>query len=144
MKNPRPLLALSIAGVSLVALTGCSINALVWGPDGARVVDTTEQLIAAADVGGQDAFACRDSAAVFGDAGVWEGLSAGEPEQSDPETSVDAPGVDATWRINLEGLSASALSGEEVPTDVFYRETETGVCVADVIWQTIEVHWAPR
>ncbi|WP_147436666.1 hypothetical protein [Microbacterium telephonicum] len=103
------------------------------------MIDTTEQLIAAADASCQDALACEDTAAVFGDAGVWEGLSAGEPEQSDPETVIDAPGVDATWRINLEGLSASALSGEEVPTDVLYRETEAGLCVADVIWQTIEV-----
>lgn len=105
----------------------------------ARVIDTTEQLIAGASSGEQEALTCENSAAVFGGAGVWDGLSAGEPEQFDPETSVDRPSLDATWRINLEGEGLSGTSGEEVPTDVFYRETETGLCVADVIWQTVDV-----
>lgn len=123
----------------LIALTGCSINGVIWGPDGARVIDTTEQLIDGASSGDQDSLACEDSAAVFGEAGVWDGLSAGEPEQFDPETSVDRPALDASWRINLEGAGTSGTAGEEVPTGVFYRETETGLCVADVIWQTVDV-----
>ncbi|MDN6426790.1 MULTISPECIES: hypothetical protein [Acidipropionibacterium] len=45
----------------------------------------------------------------------------------------------ATWRINLEGAGIARTSGEKVPTDVFYRETTTGMCVADVIWQTVDV-----
>lgn len=111
---------------------------MLWGPDGARVIDTTEQLISGAASGGQESLACEDSVAVFDDAGVWDGLSAGEPEQFDPETSVDRPALDATWRINLEGAFLGGTSGKEVPTDVFYRETETGLCVADVMWQTVD------
>ena len=84
VKAPRRLLASTIAGVSLVALTGCSIDGVLWGPDGARVIGTTEQVIAGASSGDQDSFACEGSAAVFGEAHVWDGLSAGEPEQFDP------------------------------------------------------------
>ncbi|MEQ6898834.1 hypothetical protein [Microbacterium sp. KR10-403] len=139
MKVPRRVLALTVVGVALVAVTGCSIDGVLWSPDGARVIDTTEKLIAGASSGGQDSLSCEGSAAVFGEADVWDGLSAGEPEQFDPETSVDRPALDATWRINLEGAGLSGTSGEEVPTDVFYRETETGLCVADVIWQSVDV-----
>lgn len=139
VKAPRRLLALTIAGVSVVALAGCSIDGVLWGPDGARVIDTTEQLISEASSGDQESLACEDSVAVFGESGLWDGLSAGEPEQFDPETSVDRPALDATWRINLEGAGLGETSGEEVPTDVFYRETKTGLCVADIIWQTVAV-----
>lgn len=111
----------------------------MWGRDGARVIDATEQLIAAASSGGQHAHACGDSAADFGDADLWDGLGAGEPEQVDPATTLDAAGLDATWRINLEGAGIGETSGREVPTDVFYRETESGLCVVDVIWHTADV-----
>lgn len=129
--------ALAIVGVAVLGLAGCSINGALWGPDGARVIDTTSQLIAGASSGDQESLACEDSAAVFGEARVWDGLSAGEPERFDAETSVDRPELDATWRINLEGAGVNGTAGEEVPTDVFYRETETGLCVADVIWQPV-------
>lgn len=112
---------------------------MLWGREGARVIDTTEQLVAAASSGEQDAFACEDLAADFGDASLWDGLGAGEPEQFSPETSVDRPGLDATWRINLEGSGIGETSATDVPTDVFYRETEIGLCVADVMWQTVDV-----
>jgi hypothetical protein len=139
VKVSRRLIALALAGGSLVALSGCSIDGVLWGPEGARVIDTTEQLIAAASSGGQDSLACDDLAADFGDAGLWDGLGAGEPEQFDPATSADLPGLDATWRINLEGTGIGETSGKEVPTDVFYRETQAGLCVADAIWQTVDV-----
>lgn len=112
---------------------------MLWGPDGSRVIDTTNQLIAAASSGEQDSFACEDLVADFGEAGLWDGLGAGEPEQFYPATSVDRPGLDATWRINLEGAGMGETSSTDVPTDVFYRETETGLCVADVMWQTVDV-----
>lgn len=75
----------------------------------------------------------------FSDASDWTGLSAGEPEHFDPATSVDRPSLDATWRINLEGVGNGNPSGEDVPTDVFYRESDDGLCVADVIWQPREL-----
>lgn len=138
MKAPRLLLALALAGGSLVALSGCSLDGLLWGPDGARVIDTTDRLIAAASSGEQDSLACEQIGVDFGDAEMWDGLSPGEPEQFDPTDSVDRPELDATWRINLEGTSLGETPEAETPTDVFYRETEDGLCVADVIWQTVE------
>jgi hypothetical protein len=132
------MLAAALAGGSLVLLAGCSVDGMLWGPEGARVIDVTEQLIDAAPSDAQDSFACDDLAVKFGDEGVWDGLSAGEPEQFDRATSVDRPSLDATWRINLEGAGMDGASGGSVPTDVFYREEESGLCVADVIWQTVD------
>lgn len=112
---------------------------MLWGLHGAQVISTTETLIAGASSGSQNSLACEDSSAVFGDAAAWRGLRAGEPEQVEPTTSGDRPMPNATWRINLEGAGIARTSGEKVPTDVFYRETTTGMCVADVIWQTVDV-----
>ncbi|MDF2509212.1 MAG: hypothetical protein K0Q52_3071 [Microbacterium sp.] len=110
------MLAAALAGGSLVLLAGCSVDGMLWGPEGARVIDVTEQLIDAAPSDAQDSFACDD----------------------DRATSVDRPSLDATWRINLEGAGMDGASGGSVPTDVFYREEESGLCVADVIWQTVD------
>lgn len=139
MNGPRRLLALVLACGAVAALSGCSLDGVLWGPEGAGVISTTEKLIAAAPSGEQGSLTCEDAAADFGDAEVWEGLSAGEPEQFDAADSVDRPGLDATWRINLEGAGIAATSVEGVPTDVFYRETDSGWCVADVVWQTVDV-----
>lgn len=139
MKVAQRLLAVVLAGGSLVTLAGCSVDEMLWGAEGANVIETTEQLIAAATSRAQDSLACPDSAANFGDAGLWNGLDAGEPEPFDPTTSRDRPGLDATRRINLEGAGIGVDSGREVPTDVFYRTTETGLCVADIIWQEVVV-----
>ncbi|MCR2827266.1 hypothetical protein NQ160_17285 [Microbacterium sp. zg.Y909] len=123
------------AGTSALALSACSIDALVWGREGARVIATTDQLVAAASVGEPFDFACDDFVGDFGDAAVWNGLSAGEPEPFDGADSVDSPGLDAAWRINLEGHTGDPGSDEAVPTDVFFREAEQALCVADVMWQ---------
>ena len=52
MKRPRRLIAASsaavLATVLSTGLTGCSANMLIWGPEGTRVIETTEQLIDAA------------------------------------------------------------------------------------------------
>lgn len=74
----------------------------------------------------------------FGDPDAWDGLGAGEPEHFDDESSTDRPGLDAAWRINLEGSGDGADTGDVVPTDVFYRENGDDLCVIDIIWQTIE------
>ena len=131
--------AVIVAGASLVVLSGCSLDTALWGADGARVIDTTEQLIDAASSGAQDTLACEGSAADFGDSQAWEELSAGEPEEFNAATSVDRPSLDAAWRINLEGTATRRVSGEVSPTDVFYREVNDGLCVADIIWQTIDL-----
>lgn len=113
------------------------MDLVLWGPDGAGVIAATEELIDAAASDEQQAFVCEGSAADFGDAPAWDGLSAGEPEAFDAETSVDRPALDASWRINLEGTPTGYASGEASPTDVFYRETDDGLCVADIIWQVV-------
>lgn len=77
------------AGASLAMLSGCWIDAALWGADGARVIDTTKQLIAAESTADQDALACEDFSAGFGDAEAWNGLSAGEPEKYNADTSFD-------------------------------------------------------
>lgn len=131
--------AVVAVGASIAMLSGCSMDAALWGPDGARVIGTTEQLIEAASSRDQGTFACEDYAADFGDAQAWDELSAGEPEQFNADTSVDRPSLDASWRINLEGTATGRETGDVSPTDVFYRDSADGLCVADVIWQTIDL-----
>lgn len=137
MDTPSRVLAAVVAGASLTLLSGCSMNTVLWGPDAAGVIKVTEELIDAASTGEQQAVACENSATDFGNSQAWEGLSSGEPEQFNAETSVDRPLLDAVWRINLEGATVGRTSGEVSATDVFYRETDEGLCVADIIWQTV-------
>ncbi|RLQ83293.1 hypothetical protein D9C83_02250 [Salinibacterium amurskyense] len=131
MRTRTRIAGVLAAGASLAILSGCWIDTAVWGADGARVIDTTRQLIAAAPAGDQDAFACEDFTADFGDPQAWNGLNAGEPEQFDADTSVDRPSLDASWSINLEGWSET---NDVSPSFVFYRERADGLCVADVMW----------
>lgn len=128
-----------VAVASLIGLSGCSMDTALWGADPARVIDTTEQLIDAASPGARDTLACEGSDPDFGDSQAWTKLSAGEPEEFDAETSVDRPSLDAAWRINLEGTADGRVSGDVAPTDVFYREVNDRLCVADIIWQTIDL-----
>ena len=126
-----PIGGVIVAVVALAILSGRWIDTAIWGADGARVIDTTRQLIHAASSGDQDALACDDFAADFGDAQAWNGLRAGEPEKFDADTSFDRPSLDASWSINLEGWSETS---DVSPSFVFYRERADGLCVADVRW----------
>ncbi|MBH0022985.1 hypothetical protein I6E73_02360 [Salinibacterium sp. SWN248] len=120
-----------IAVIAVAILSGRWVDTAVWGADGARVIDTTKQLIRAASSGDQDALACEDFAADFGDPQAWNGLRAGEPEQFSADISIDRPSLDASWSINLEGWSETS---DVSPSFVFYRKAENGLCVADVRW----------
>lgn len=133
MKTRRllPIAGVIIAVVALAILAGRWIDIAIWGADGARVIDTTKQLLRAASSGDQDALACEDFAAGFGDAQAWNGLRAGEPEQFYADASFDRPSLDASWSINLEGWSGTS---DVSPIFVFYRESAEGLCVADVRW----------
>jgi len=123
--------SVALTGVAALTLAGCAVvDAVIWGPEGSRVIATTEQLIAGASGADATDLTCDDFVGDLGEPDAWSGLSAGEPEAFDAEASVDRPNLDATWRINLEGMG-SGMS----PTDVFYRETGDSLCVADVIWQ---------
>ncbi|MBH0053005.1 hypothetical protein I6E74_02330 [Salinibacterium sp. SWN139] len=126
-----PVAGVIIAVIAVATLSGRWLDTAIWGADGARVIDTTKQLIRAAASGDQDALACEDFAGDFGDPKAWNGLSAGEPEKFDAATSLDRPSLDASWSINLEGSSETS---DVSPSFVFYREVEDGLCVADVRW----------
>ncbi|QAV70474.1 hypothetical protein ESZ53_08485 [Salinibacterium sp. UTAS2018] len=126
-----PIAGVIIAVVALAVLSGRWIDTAIWGADGARVIDTTRQLIRAASSGDQAALACEHFATDFGDPQAWNGLRAGEPEKFDAATSLDRSSLDASWSINLEGSSETS---DVSPSLVFYREIEDGLCVADVRW----------
>lgn len=82
---------------------------------------------------------CRDdSAADLGESTDWVGLSAGEPERFVGGYWDEQVSLDPQWSINLENLPVGAVPGDTYPGDVFYRETDAGLCVVDVVWWTIE------
>lgn len=61
-------------------MTGCSVDTLIWGPDGAQVIETTELLIRDLSAGEPSEIIFDDSVADLGEPTDWAGLSAGEPE----------------------------------------------------------------
>jgi hypothetical protein len=126
---------LLVAGLASV-LAGCSMDTVIWGPEGARVIDTTTKVIDAAASGSAAEYACADSVADFGAPQDWDGLAAGEPEAFNAHHwSAQAP-LDPAWSINLEGAGANAPEGEEAPGDVFYQRDGDDLCVVDVAWTT--------
>ncbi|MCP2031415.1 hypothetical protein L1277_001506 [Okibacterium sp. HSC-33S16] len=138
MNRVSRALSLGAAGALIVLLSGCSMDALIWGGDGARVIDTTEHLIEAVATGEGTDLMCADGVADLGHPEDWEGLSAGEPERFHAEYWQEQVAADPSWNINLEGSIDGLTPGQNVPSDVFLRETEGGLCVTDVEWATIE------
>ncbi|WP_442574167.1 hypothetical protein ACSBPH_09840 [Microbacterium sp. F51-2R] len=127
------VVALALSG----ALAGCSLDSLVWGADGARVIQTTEELIDALAGDIPTDLICPDSAADLGEPSDWVGRSAGEPEHFVADYWDKQAPLDPQWNINLEGLPAGVRPGSTFPGDVFYRETPDGLCVIDVVWSTL-------
>lgn len=131
----------SVYGLSVGALaallTGCSIDTLIWGSDGAKVIQTTENLVSDVASGETSDIVCTDSVADLGAPSDWSGLSAGEPEEFFAGYWVDQAALDPQWSINLEGLSEGTMPGADYPGNVFYRETDGGLCVIDVAWSTL-------
>ena len=131
----------SVYGLSVGALaallTGCSIDALIWGNDGAQVIQTTENLLSDLASGETSDIVCTDSVADLGAPSDWAGLSEGEPEEFLAGYWIDQVALDPQWSINLEGLPEGAVPGSRYPGDVFYRETDDGLCVIDVTWSTL-------
>lgn len=115
------------------------MDSVIWGPDGARVIETTEQLIHTAASGEADALPCDDAKADFGEPQDWENLAAGEPERFNSEFWPEQALLDPSWSINLELGAEGVVSGHVFPGDVFYRETDDGLCVADIAWSTLEI-----
>lgn len=125
------------AGALAALLTGCSIDTLLWGNDGAQVIQTTEKLVSDLASGETPDTLCTDSVADLGMPSDWTGLSAGEPGKFVAEYWHDQAALDPQWSINLEGLPEGAEPGTHYPGDVFYRETDDGLCVIDVAWTTL-------
>ena len=137
MKTLRALALAGFATACAASLTGCSIDTLIWGNDGAQVIQTTENLIKDLASGGTSDLVCEDAEADLGTAKDWEGRSAGEPERFVAGYWDEQVSLDPQWNINLEGLPDGATSGDKFPGDVFYRETDDGLCVIDVAWSTL-------
>ncbi|HWS51466.1 MAG TPA: hypothetical protein VN241_10670 [Microbacterium sp.] len=137
MRSSRCAVSVIALIVVAVPLAGCSADTLIWGAEGARVISTTEQLVELAGDGEGDRLACSDAVADFGASADWAGLSAGEPERFHAEYWPEQEPLEPVWNINLELGSDSAEPGLVFPGDVFYRETDAGLCVIDVVWSTV-------
>jgi hypothetical protein len=135
-RNMRTSIALTAGGGLAVLLSGCSMEAMMWGPEGARVISTTDAVIAAAADGDGAAHACEGSHPEFGDAEYWVGLQAGEPETFRASTWRAQAKLKPTWNINLEFAGVNAEVGESFPADVFYQRAGDEYCVVDVAWAT--------
>ncbi|GAA3627586.1 hypothetical protein GCM10022200_07560 [Microbacterium awajiense] len=139
MSSVQRAVLVSVALVMSVSLTGCSIDSVVWGADGARVIQTTEELIDAMAEGDTTDLVCADSVAELGEPSDWVGLSAGEPEHFFADYWDEQVPLDPQWNINLEGLPAGLTPGSAFPGDVFYRETAAGLCVIDIAWSNLVI-----
>lgn len=135
MHSSRPVVLIGVLAAGALTLSGC---ALLWGPDGARVISTTEQLIDEVVDGDAPTLLCADAELDLGAPADWEGLSAGEPERFTGDYWEEQIPLDPQWSINLEGLPEGVEPGDEFPGDVFYREGDDGLCVIDVAWVTLE------
>ncbi|WP_241961090.1 hypothetical protein [Homoserinimonas hongtaonis] len=130
--------SLVACAAALGMLAGCSAaDLIIWGPEGASVIQTTEHLIEAAASAEADALACEDSVAEYREPENWSNpnLSAGEPERISRFWQAQAD-LGATWSINLEAAHVGV--GDSIPGDVFYREDDGKLCVVDIAWSTVE------
>ncbi|MGP9503915.1 hypothetical protein ACT3TS_17085 [Specibacter sp. AOP5-B1-6] len=137
MTTLRSLALAGFATACALTLAGCSVDTLIWGSDGAQVIQTTENLIQDLASDGTSELVCEDAEADLGKRTDWAGRSAGEPERFVPGYWEEQVPLDPQWNINLEGLPDGAKPGDKHPGDVFYRETDDGLCVIDVAWSTL-------
>ena len=137
MSDRRFLAVAGIVTVGAGSLTGCSVDAMIWGPDGAAVIRATDAVVEDMTSGIATDLVCDDATPELGTAADWQGLSAGEPERFRAEYWEDLVPLDPQWNINLEGLPDGAVQGDEFPGDIFYRETDEGLCVVEVVWSTL-------
>lgn len=138
MNSSRALVALGIPAATGLLLTACSLDTLIWGPDGGRVIDTTDRIIRSVQAGETDVDACADATVDIGDPLRWEGLSAGEPERLTGDYWKEQHAAGATWTINLEGLDpTTAQNGGEYPSVIFYSGDDEHLCVSDIEWGTV-------
>lgn len=129
--------AVLAAGCVVTATARSVVDALIWGNDGAAVIATTERLVEDLASGGTSGLFCEDFEGEVGTATDWGGLASGEPERFSHDFWEDQVALDPHWNINLEGLPAGIAVDDIYPGDVFYRETDEGLCVIDVVWSTL-------
>lgn len=139
MRFSRAVTLFALVAGGVTVLTSCSVNALVWGSDGARVIDATEQLIGDVAANGGSTLVCADAEVELGVPADWVSRSAGEPERFTGDFWADQVPLDPQWGINLEGLPDGVSPGDRFPGDVFYREGEDELCVIDISWSTLAV-----
>ena len=65
----------------MAVLTGCSVDTLIWGSEGAKVIQMTEKLVSDLALGEASEIVCMISVADLGEPSDWLGLSAVEPEK---------------------------------------------------------------
>ena len=136
-RTPRRIAA-TLTTASALVLTGCSLDGLIWGPEGAGVIDTTRELIDAAAADDADGYVCAGRDLDLGCPSAWDGLSAEEPEQFVAEYWPEQAEHDPTWSINLSLPTGRVASGVEYPGDLFYREDDGGLCLVDIAWWTVQ------
>lgn len=137
MNRQRVLASITLATAAGLMLTACSVDMLIWGAEGARVIQITEEVIQDAAAGEPTPRACPDAAADFGVREQWIGLSAGEPERLQGDFWEDQQALGATWAINLEGRTDALTQEAETPSDVFYSEVDDELCIVDIEWGTV-------
>ncbi|MDQ1076659.1 MULTISPECIES: hypothetical protein [Microbacterium] len=99
MSRTHRRIAATLTAASALALTGCSLDGLIWGPGGANVIDTTEELIEAAAAGNADGMVCEGRDIDLGSPSAWDGLSAEEPEEFVAEYWPEQAEFDPSWVI---------------------------------------------
>lgn len=138
MTRSRRVAAVGAAACLTVVLSACVPDALLWGADGAEVIRTTERLIDLAVAGDADSVVCEGHDPELGEPADWDGLSAEEPGRFVAEHWPDQAAHEPDWSINLSLGAERVTAGEQFPGDVFYRTTEDGLCLMDVVWSTVE------
>jgi hypothetical protein len=120
-----------------VLLSGCSLNALIWGADGAEVIDTTNRFASAAAGGDVSGLICAGVDPRLGDPEDWVGVRAEEPEPFAPHYWPGQVDLDPDWSINVSVPIERVIEGALIPGDIFYRSTTNGLCVLDIAWRTV-------
>lgn len=138
MRPARRTVAAVAALIVVGTLSGCSLDTVIWGPEGAAVIQQTDRVIAAAASGEADVLACPDSAADFGAPSDWQELGSGELEPFNPDRWPGREALDPAWTINLETGGSQLLSGQSYPADLLLRDDSAGLCVVEVAWAVIE------
>ena len=130
------LAVLTVASWALV-LSGCSLNTLIWGADGAEVIETTDRFAEAAAEGDASSYICAGHNPRLGEPDEWEGVTGEEPERFVPEYWPTVVPLDPAWSINVSVPFERLVEGMEIPGDVFYQQRSDGLCVVDVVWATV-------